>query len=392
MKLSKRTQAVKPSLTLTITSKAKALRKQGIDVIGFGAGEPDFDTPDEIKNEAKKALDAGHTKYTPTAGIPELRQGIVKKLKGDNGLDYKETEILVSCGAKHSCFNIVMALCDAGDELLIPAPYWVSYPEMAHLAEAKPVIIPTTEENRFLMTAKDLEEKITPKSKALFLNSPSNPTGMIYEKKELEEIAQVAIKNNLFVISDEIYEKIIYDGKKHISIASLGEEIKKRTIVINGFSKSYSMTGWRMGYAAGPEEIIRAANRLQDHSTSGANSITQYAGIAALNLNESYIEQMRQTFQKRRDLIVTELNEIPGVTCLKPEGAFYVFPNISGLGKDSLTLADELLEQARVALVPGVAFGSDQHVRLSYATSEENIKEGLKRIKSFVTEKVEVKK
>lgn len=392
MSLAKRVQAVKPSLTLAITSKAKALRAQGVKVIGFGAGEPDFDTPEPVKAAAKKALDEGFTKYTPTGGIPELKKGIVEKLKKDNGLDYKETEVLVSCGAKHSCFNIVLTLCDPGEEVLIPAPYWVSYPEMASLAEAKAVIIPTKEENKFLLTAEELEKAITPKTKLLILNSPSNPTGMMYNREQLEAIAAVAVKHDIFVMSDEIYEKIIFDGKEHVSIATLGEEIKKRTIVINGFSKSYSMTGWRLGYAAGPEEIIKAAQRLQDHSTSGATSFAQAGAVKALEMDEKEMEKMRQTFQKRRDIIVKKLNEIPGITCLNPDGAFYVFPNISGLGLDSMTLADKLLEEANVAVVPGVAFGADQNVRLSYATSEENILEGLKRIEQFIEEKSLVKK
>ncbi len=391
MKLARRVAALQPSVTLSITSKANALKKQGVNVISFGAGEPDFDTPAPIKEEAKKALDAGFTKYTPTAGIPELLKGIAAKLKNDNGLEYKESQILVSCGAKHSCVNIILTLCDRGDELLIPAPYWVSYPEMARLAEAEPVIIPTTEENNFLLTAAQLEKKISKKSKLLILNSPSNPTGMMYDKKTLEEIAHVVLKHDLYVLSDEIYEKIVFDGKEHVSIASLGKEIQARTIVVNGFSKSYSMTGWRLGYAAGPEEIMKAACRLQDHSTSGANSITQKAGVKALALDPQVMEQMRQTFQKRRDLIVKRLNAIPGISCLNPEGAFYVFPNISGLGIDSLTLADKLLEEAKVAVVPGIAFGSDANIRLSYATSEENINEGLNRIEQFVKEKVEVK-
>ncbi len=387
MKLASRVASLQPSITLSITSKAKALKQQGVDIVSFGAGEPDFDTPDVIKEAAKKALDAGFTKYTPTAGIPELKKGIVEKLKKDNGLDYKETEILVSSGAKHSCANIVLTLCDRGDDLLIPAPYWVSYPEMARLAEANPVIIPTVEENNFLLTAAELEKSITPKSRLLILNSPSNPTGMMYDKKSLEEIAQVVLKHDLYVMSDEIYEKIVFDGKEHVSIASLGNEIKERTIVVNGFSKSYSMTGWRLGYAAGPEAIIKAANRMQDHTTSGANSITQKAGVEALALNEQVMDDMRKTFQKRRDLIVKRLNEMPGVSCLNPEGAFYVFPNISGLGMDSLTLADKLLDEAQVAVVPGVAFGSDANIRMSYATSEENITEGLNRLEQFINKK-----
>lgn len=391
MKLAARVAALQPSITLSITSKAKALKQQGVNVISFGAGEPDFDTPEPIKEEAKKALDAGFTKYAPTAGIPELKKGIVEKLKNDNHLDYKESEVLVSCGAKHSCANIILTLCDRGDDLLIPAPYWVSYPEMGRLAEANPVLIKTKEENNFLLTAEDLEKSITKKSRLLILNSPSNPTGMMYDKKSLEAIAEVVLKHDLFVLSDEIYEKIVFDGKQHVSIASLGEEIKKRTIVINGFSKAYSMTGWRLGYAAGPEEIIKAANRLQDHSTSGANSITQKAGVKALALDQSVLKEMSQVFEKRRDLIVAGLNNIPGITCLKPEGAFYVFPNISGLGMDSMTLADKLLDEVQVAVVPGIAFGSDANIRLSYACSEENIKEGLSRIEKFIKEKVEVK-
>ena len=392
MKLAKRTTLISPSPTLAITAKAKQMKAQGIDVIGFGAGEPDFDTPVYIKDVAKKSIDEGFTKYTATSGIEELRKAICKKFKDDNGLDYEPSQIIVSCGAKHSLFNAIMCLCEKGDEVILPSPYWVTYLEQIKLSQAKPVIIETSEKYNFKLLHKTLKHAITPKTKCLILNSPSNPTGMVYNKDELKAIADLAVKNKFYVISDEVYEKIIYEGE-HISIASLGPEIKDLTIVINGVSKTYSMTGWRIGYAAGSEELITAMGNLQDHSTSNPTSIAQKAALTAISEKSSDLANMVKEFHKRRDYIVEKLNSIPGISCLKPQGAFYAFPNISKLiGKTikgqkitgSLSLTKVLLNEAKVAVIPGVAFGADRYIRISYATSMENIKEGLKRIEEVL--------
>lgn len=393
MALAKRISAISPSLTLAITAKAKEMKAKGIDVIGFGAGEPDFDTPEHIKEEAKRALDEGFTKYTPDSGIPELKDAICKKLKKDNDLDYEPGQIIVSCGAKHSLYNTMQVLCELGDEVLLPSPYWVSYPEQIRLSGAEPVIIETGEEEGFKLKIERLREKITPKTKLLILNSPSNPTGAVYHREELEAIAEIAIEKNIYVISDEIYEKIIYDNLKHISVASLNPEIKRLTLVINGLSKSYSMTGWRIGYAAGPKEIIQAMSNLQSHSTSHPTSFCQKASIVALEGNQEPLRRMVSEFAQRREYIVERLNSITGISCLKPEGAFYVFPNISKLlGKsyknqiirDSINLSRILLEEVKIAVVPGSAFGKDNYLRLSYATSMENITKGMDRLKEFV--------
>lgn len=351
MTLAKRIRAIGPSPTLAITAKAKEMKAKGIDVIGFGAGEPDFDTPEHIKEEAKKALDEGFTKYTPASGIPELKVAICQKLKRDNGLDYEPGQIIISCGAKHSLYNAMQVLCESGDEVLLPSPYWVSYPEQIRLSGAEPVIIETGEEEGFKIKIERLRKKITSRTKLLILNSPSNPTGAVYHREELEAIAEVAVEKNIYVISDEIYEKIIYDDLKHISIASLNSEIKRLTMVINGVSKSYSMTGWRIGYAAGPKEIIQAMSNLQSHSTSNPTSFCQKASIAALEGSQEPLRRMVSEFARRREYIVERLNSIAGVSCLKPEGAFYVFPNISKLLgksyksqviKDSISLAQIL--------------------------------------------------
>jgi len=395
LSISKRVSVISPSVTLAITAKAKKMRQEGIDVIGFGAGEPDFDTPDYIKKAAKKALDEGFTKYTPASGMKELKEAICKKFKDDNNLDYSLGEILVSCGAKHSIFNAVLALCNEGDEVILSSPYWVSYPEMVKVAGARPVAIETTQKNNFKVTPQELQEAITPKTKLFILNSPSNPTGMVYTKKELEFISGILIKKGIFCISDEIYEKIIYDREEHISIASLGEAIKRLTILINGVSKSYSMTGWRIGYAAGPKEVIQAMSNLQSHSTSNPTSISQKAALAALEGDEKFSSEMVAEFLKRRDYIVERLNSINGISCLKPQGAFYVFPNVSEiigktfkgqLVKDSVSLSEILLAEANIAVVPGSAFGADGYLRLSYATSMENISKGLDRLAEFVKE------
>jgi aspartate aminotransferase len=393
MSISKKVSLISPSLTLAITAKAKQMKQEGIDVIGFGAGEPDFDTPDHIKDAAKKAIDEGFTKYTPASGIKELKEAICKKFKNDNNLDYSPDEVLVSCGAKHSIFNAVLALCNEGDEAILPLPYWVSYPEMIKVAGAKSVILKTTQENNFKISPQQLRETITPKTKLLILNSPSNPTGMIYNKEELVAISEVLVEKGIFCISDEVYEKIIYDGQEHISIASLGPQIKRLTIVINGVSKSYSMTGWRIGYAAGPREIIKAMSNLQSHSTSNPTSISQKAALAALEGPQEPLYKMVTEFARRRDYIVERLNSIKGISCLKPQGAFYVFPDISQIIgkvfkeqtiKDSVFLAQILLDGANVAVVPGSTFGTDGNLRLSYATSMENITEGLNRIEELV--------
>jgi len=387
--LSSRARGLKPSPTLAINAKAKAMQAQGIHVISFGAGEPDFDTPENIKRAAVKAIEEGFTKYTPVGGIDELKDAIIQKFQRDNQLTYKRSQILVSCGGKHSFYNLAQALFDQGDEVIIPAPYWVSYPPMVELADATPVIVKTKEENGFRLTPEDLKKAITPKTKALILNSPSNPTGGAYQKEDLERIAEIVLSKQLFVISDEIYEKIVYDDFKFVSIASLSEEVKSRTIIVHGVAKTYAMTGWRIGYTAGPEEIISAMNNIQSQSTSNPTSIAQKASVEALMGPQEDVKKMVKAFHERRNYIVDRLNKIKGVTCFKPLGAFYVFPNFSSYyeksyqGKrisNSTELADYFLDVAKVAVVPGVEFGDDAFERLSFATSMENIKEGLDRI------------
>ena len=393
MELARRVKEIKPSPTLAVDAKAKALLAQGIDVIGFGAGEPDFDTPENIKDAAIKALKAGFTKYTPAGGTEELKKAVCQKLKKDNNLDYEPAEILISCGAKHSLYNICQALLEEGDEVLIPAPYWVSYPDMVLLAGATPVIIKTAEKTGFRMTAADLEKAITKKTKALILNSPSNPTGASYTKEDLTAIARVLLKTGITVISDEIYEKLVYDGFKFCSIASVDPALKGQAIVVNGVSKSYSMTGWRIGYAAGPKPIITAMTNIQSQSTSNPTSISQKASLEALNGPQDFIQTMLKEFDHRRTYMVDRLNAMPGVSCFKPSGAFYAFPNFSGVfGRkagsttitDSTALSQYLLESVNVAVVPGVAFGADENIRLSYATSFENIQKGLDRIQKAI--------
>ncbi len=387
--LSNRAKSLKPSPTLAINAKAKSMQAQGIHVISFGAGEPDFDTPENIKQAAKKAIDDGFTKYTPVGGIDDLKDAIIKKFQRDNQLTYKRSEIIVSCGGKHSFYNLAQAIFDQGDEVIVPAPYWVSYPPMVSLANATPVIAETTEENAFKITPEGLQKALTPKTKALILNSPSNPTGSAYTREELEAIGGMAVSKNFFVISDEIYEKIVYDDFKFISIASLSDEMKKRTIIVHGVAKTYAMTGWRIGYTAGPEEIISAMNNIQSQSTSNPTSIAQKASVEALIGPQGEVDKMVSAFAQRRNYIVDRLNKIPGVSCYRPVGSFYVFPNFSSYygksfqGKkieNSTHLADFFLEVARVAVVPGVEFGADPFERISYATSMGDIKEGLARI------------
>ncbi|MFH1678657.1 MAG: pyridoxal phosphate-dependent aminotransferase [Candidatus Omnitrophota bacterium] len=392
MLLSKRVSRIGPSATLEITAQAKRMRAEGVDVVSFGAGEPDFDTPDYIKDAAKQALDEGFTKYTPASGIKELKEAICRKFKNDNNLEYSPEEIIVSCGAKHSIFNAILVLCNEADEVILPSPYWLSYPEMLKIAGANPVILNTDKENNFKITPEQLSKAITPKTKLLILNSPSNPTGMVYARGELKAIADIITANRIFCLSDEIYEKIIYDNQEHVSIASFSPRIKQQAIVVNGVSKSYSMTGWRIGYAAGPVEIIQAMNNLQSHSTSNPTSISQRAAVAALNGTEEQVQQMVKEFKKRRDYMVERLNRISGISCLKPQGAFYVFANISKiLGKtykrellrDSLSFAKILLSEAKVAVIPGGIFGADDYIRLSYAASYDNITKGLTRIEEL---------
>lgn len=354
-------------------------------MVSFGAGEPDFDTPDEIKCAAVKAIQEGFTKYTPTTGIPELKESIAKKLKTENRLDYKPSNIVVSCGAKHSIFNVLQVLVEEGDEVLIPVPYWVSYPEMVKLAGAKPVFVTTTLKEDFKIDARKLKNSLTKKTKLLILNTPSNPCGVVYRREELQALADFCIKNNIYCLSDEIYEKIIFDGLQHVSIASLCEPMKKLTVTVNGFSKSYSMTGWRLGYLAAETGIVNAISNLQDHSTSNPTSISQKAALAAFSLGEGYFDEIKKKFQERRDYIISRLDRMKGhLGYKKPEGAFYIFCDIAKTKMDSFTFARRLLEEAEVALIPGAPFGCDDYVRISFATSMEKIKKGFDRIEQWL--------
>jgi len=388
--LSVRADKIKPSPTLAIDAKAKAMKARGIDVVNFGVGEPDFDTPGNIKEAAIKAIRDGFTKYTPVGGIDSLKEAIREKFRKDNNLDYVNEEIIVSCGAKHSLYNIAQALFSPGDEVLIPSPYWVSYPDQVLLNDAVPVFLETYEADCFRVKPEVLESRITGKTKAIILNSPSNPTGLTYGRRDLEDIAAVLLKHDLYVISDEIYEKLTYDGFRHVSIASLDSSIKAKTIVVNGLSKSYAMTGWRIGYAAGPKEIIKAMTNIQSQSTSNPTSISQKAAVEALTGPQDSVGVMLGEFDKRRKFLVKELNSLPGVSCITPTGAFYAFPNTSQTyGKSdgsrritsSQDLALYLLEKANVALVPGEAFGNDNYIRISYATSVKEIQKGIDRIR-----------
>jgi len=383
MKISQRAIEINPSLTLSVSAKAKAMKKQGHDVVSFGAGEPDFDTMIHIKEAAKKAIDEGFSKYTPTSGIPELKEAIAAKLRRDNWLDFEPGQIMVSNGAKQALYEIIMTLVDPGDEVIIPVPYWVSYEEMVKMAQGKAVFLKSSD---IKFSSEELEKVITPKTKMLIFNSPVNPTGAVYDEKELKKIAAVCVKHNIVVISDEIYEKLIYD-KKHISIASINEKMKKQTIIINGVSKSYAMTGWRIGYAAGENEVIKAAIKLQDHITSCASSISQKAALAALTGPQDHISKMVWEYRRRRDLMIDRLSRIEKVKAHVPDGAFYVFADVSRLYKNningSLDFCDRLLDEAYVAVVPGIAFGNDRFVRLSFSTGEEHIKRGLERMEKF---------
>ncbi|MEI8356114.1 MAG: pyridoxal phosphate-dependent aminotransferase, partial [Deltaproteobacteria bacterium] len=388
-----RVNKIKPSPTLAIDAKAKALKSQGLDVIGFGAGEPDFDTPDNIKEAARKAIETGFTKYTPVGGTDELKDAIIAKLKRDNALDYARNEISVACGAKHSLYNISQALVQEGDEVIIPAPYWVSYPDQVILAGGKPVFIETDEGAAFKITPEQLEKVITKNTRALILNSPCNPTGSTYSLDELKSLGEVCLRHDFAIITDDIYERLLYDNQTFYNIATALPALQPRVIVVNGVSKTYSMTGWRIGYAAGPADLISAMTKMQSQSTSNPCSIAQKAAVEALNGPQHAVASMVVEFEKRRTYIIDRLNAIPGVSCFKSTGAFYAFPNFSQIygksfeGKvicNSTDFAAYLLEQARVALVPGIAFGADKFVRLSYSTSMRNITEGLDRIDTAV--------
>lgn len=383
MQLATRVQELTPSLTLAIDSKAKALKAEGVDVCGFGAGEPDMDTPEHIKAAAIEALQSGFTKYTPSSGIPELRQAISEKFKTENGLDYKPSQVVVSNGAKQSCFNAIAAVCDPGDEVIIPAPYWLSYPEMVRLAGAVPVFVQTTQANAWKITAEDFENAMTPKTKMIILNTPGNPTGSVYTRDELRALSEVAAEEDIYILADEIYEKLTYDDTEHVSIASLTPEAYDLTITVNGFSKAYAMTGWRLGYLGAPEPIARAIDSMQSHSTSNPCSFAQRGALAALTGDQQCVIDMRDEFDIRRQYMFERVTSIQGLTAVKPLGAFYVLVNISQLGLKSQNFADRLLSKANVAVVPGIAFGDDQTIRLSYATSLDIIKTGLDRIEEF---------
>jgi len=394
MKLSERARAIKPSPTFAVEAKAREMRARGIDVIGFGAGEPDFDTPEHIRDAGIDAINSGFTRYTPTAGIPELKEAIVAKLRRDNGLDYEPSQIIVSCGAKHSLYNAFQVLCGPGDEVIIPAPYWVSYPDQVRMSGARPVIVDTSSTD-FKITPRVLADAITPRTRAIILNSPSNPTGVMYSQDELSAIAEIVVKNDLFVVSDEIYERLLYRGAEFVSIAALGEEIKARTLVVNGVSKTYAMTGWRIGYAAGDSELISAMNKIQSHSTSNPCSISQRAALAAITGPDEPVQYMVEQFRVRGEYMHERLSGMPGIECVEPVGAFYCFPKVSSyygkslageVVKDSVSFADAILEKAHVAVVAGAGFGTEDYVRMSYATSLEKIKEGLDRLEQALSE------
>lgn len=393
MKLSKKAMNINTSITLAITAKAKALKESGIDVVSFGAGEPDFNTPENIINAAIKAMKEGKTKYTPTSGVLELRKAICNKFKSDNGLEYNPDQIVVSTGAKQSLANAFMAILNPGDEVIVPVPYWVSYPELIELADGKAVYVQTGEECNYKYTIDALENIVTDKTKAILLNSPNNPTGTIYSKDELTDIAKFAKKYDLIIVSDEIYEKLIYDKKKHVSIASISEDAFNRTVVINGLSKSYAMTGWRIGYAAAPVEITKLMVSIQSHMTSNTNSITQYAAIEALTATQDNIKSMIIEFENRRNFMVEKINSMGGLKIIKPNGAFYVMINIENFFnkelngkviKNSLEFSEILLDEEKVAVIPGAAFGLDNYIRVSYATSMELIDKGLNRLEKFL--------
>jgi aspartate aminotransferase len=393
VRLAERVNRIKASPTLAITAKANALKKEGRDIIGFGAGEPDFDTPLNIKNAGIKAIEDGFTKYTPVGGTDELKDAIIDKLKMDNQLIYSRSQVVVSCGAKHTLYNLSQALFEKGDEVIIPSPYWVSYPAFALLADATPVILETKESDGFKIRPDQLEGVITKNTKAIILNSPSNPTGAVYAFEELETLADIIVNSGIVAISDDIYEKIIFDGVPFFNIANVREDLKNLTVVVNGVSKTYAMTGWRIGYAAGPEDIMAAVSKIQSQNTSNPTSISQKAAVEALRGSQDDPRKMVEEYRERRDSIVEMLNKIKGIFCIKPQGAFYVFPNVSqlygcsyngGTISNSVDLAEYFLDEAGVAVIPGSSFGSDDHIRLSYATSMENIRKGIERIKAAI--------
>lgn len=383
LKISERVKNISPSPTLALEAKAKEMKNSGINVISFGVGEPDFDTPEHIKTAAIESIKSGFTKYTSASGIDELKESIVKKLKNDNSLNYDKNEIVISCGAKHSLFNIFQALIESDDEVIIPIPYWVTYPEQVKLAGGIPVFIDIDEKDSFKLRPDKLKSYITKKTKVFLLNSPSNPTGTVYTEEEIRKIADVLKERDIFIISDEVYEKLIYDNIKHFSIASL-KGFKEKTFVVNAFSKTYAMTGWRLGYAAGPKELMKLISNLQSHSTSNPTSFVQKAGITALNSSYEEVDKMVKEFDKRRKYMVTKLNKIKNVSCITPFGAFYAFANISRTGFSSSKFAERLLEEEKVVVIPGADFGKEGYIRLSYATSMEKIEEGLNRIEMFV--------
>ena len=391
--ISHRCQNIAPSVTLQIDARAKEMRAAGLDVIGFGAGEPDFPTPQHICDAAKEALDLGMTRYTPAAGTKELRKAICEKLRRDNDMTYIYGDILVSNGAKHSLYTIFQAIIDPGDEVLIPTPCWVSYPEMVRMAGGVPIFIPADESTNFIPTSRDIASRVTRRTKAIIITSPSNPNGSVWEQEQLQFVADLAVSHPFYVISDEIYEKLIYDGRKHLSIAQLGEQIKAQTFLVNGMSKAYAMTGWRIGYVAGPRHEITAMANFQSQATSNANTIAQYAAMKALQGDQSCVDEMVKEFEKRRDLMVERINAIPGISCRKPQGAFYIMMNIRQLlgrtynGRvleSSMDFAELLLAEKQVAVVPGVAFEAEGYCRLSYAVSADQINRGLDRIEEFV--------
>lgn len=389
MDLAARVQALTPSTTLAITAKAKALKQSGHDVIGLGAGEPDFNTPSYILDAAAKAMQEGFTKYTPSGGIVELKDAIIKKMKTDQGLDYTREEVIVTTGAKHALYTLFQVLLNPDDEVIIPTPYWVSYPEQIKLAEGKPVYVEASESNQFKLTPEQLESTITAKTKAVIINSPSNPTGMMYSEQELQALGDICLKHNIFIVSDEIYEKLIYTDDKHVSIAEISPELKENTIIINGVSKSHAMTGWRIGYALGKKEIIKAMTNLASHSTSNPTSIAQIAAMEAYNQTDQKLEEMKQAFSERLEKSYQWLIDIPGITCVKPNGAFYLFPNVKEAvrmnGFDSVEAwVEAILEEEKVALVPGSGFGAPDNARLSYAISLDQLEEAMKRIHRFV--------
>jgi aspartate aminotransferase len=383
-KISDRAASLSPSLTLAIDSKAKQMKAEGQDVVGFGAGEPDFDTPQHIKDAAIKALNEGFTKYTPASGIPELRQAIADKFKRENGLSYKPSQIIVSCGGKHSCFNVILATCEEGDEVIIPAPYWLSYPEMVKLASATAVIVQTTDRTEFKITPQALRQAITPRTRLLVLNSPSNPTGSVYSPEEIKALGDVCVEKGVLIMSDEIYEHLLYDGAVHKSVASFSQAHFEHTIIVHGFAKAWSMTGWRLGFCAAPEPIAKAIDAIQSHSTSNPTSFAQKGAVAALKGPQDHLKTWLAEFDRRRSFAWRKLNSIPGLSCVNAKGAFYLFPNISKTGLKSTEFCARLLEAEKVAAVPGIAFGADDYLRISYATSMANLQKGLERIEKFV--------